>query len=67
VPQDDKLRARLARIVVDGTGDRPACFTLTEPDDDATIMAIGVDDPSTLPAPLERKVLEAWCAGAAER
>jgi hypothetical protein len=67
VPQYEKLRARLTRIVVDGTGDRVACFTLTEPDGDATIMAIGVNDPSTLPATLERKVLEAWCAGAAER
>jgi len=67
VPQDEKLRARLAGIVVDGTGDRPACFTLTEPDGDATIMAIGVNDRTALPASLERDVLEAWCAGAAGR
>ena len=66
-PQDDKLRARLARIVVEGTGDRPACFTLIEPDGDATIMAIGVNDRTALPASLERDVLEAWCAGAAGR
>ena len=67
VPQDEKLRARLAGIVVDGTGDRPACFTLTEPDGDATIMAIGVNDRAALPASLGRDVLEAWCAGAAGR
>jgi hypothetical protein len=67
VPQDEKLRARLARIVVDGTGDRPACFTLTEPDGDATIMAIGVNDSAALPATHERDVLEAWCAGTAGR
>jgi hypothetical protein len=64
-PQDDRLRSRLARIVVDGTGDRPSCFTLTEPDGDATIMALGVRDRAALPASLERDALEAWCAGAA--
>lgn len=66
-PRDDRLRARLARIVVDGTADRASCFTLTEPDGDSTIMAIGVDDRAALPASLERDALRAWCAGAAGR
>lgn len=66
-PRDDRLRARLARIVVDGTADRPSCFTLTEPDGDSTVMAIGVRDPAALPASLERDALEAWCIGATGR
>jgi hypothetical protein len=66
-PRDDRLRARLASIVVDGTADRPSCFTLTEPDGDATIMALGVRDRAALPASLERDALRAWCADAAGR
>lgn len=66
-PRDDRLRARLERIVVDGTADRPSCFTLTEPDGDATIMALGVHDRAALPTSLERDALQAWCAGAAGR
>ena len=67
LPQDEKLRTRLAKIVVDGTADRPACFTLTEPDGDATVMAIGVNDQAELPATLDLDVLAAWCAGATGR
>lgn len=66
-PRDERLRARLASIVVDGTTDRPSCFTLTEPDGDATIMALGVRDRTALPTSLERDALQAWCAGAAGR
>ena len=66
-PRDDRLRARLERIVVDGTADRPSCFTLTEPDGDATIMAIGVSDRGTLPSPLARQHLQSWCVQAGAR
>lgn len=65
-PRDEKLRRRLATILVDGSSDRPRCFTLSEPDGDASIMALGVREPSSLPASLERDALQAWCAGAAE-
>jgi hypothetical protein len=64
-PRDDKLRRRLSTIVVDGAADRPRCFTLTEPDGDASIMALGVQDRAALPASLERDPLRAWCTGAA--
>jgi hypothetical protein len=67
VPRDPKLARRLATIQVAGTADRPRCFTLTEPDDDASIVALGVRDRTALPAPLERQALQAWCAGEAER
>lgn len=66
-PRDARLRTRLAKIVVDGTADRPTCFTLTEPDGDSTTMALNVSDPAALPSSLELDALEAWCAGAAGR
>jgi hypothetical protein len=62
-PRDDKLKRRLSRIVVDGADNRPRCFTLDEPDGDASLMALGVADPGALPASLDRDVLHAWCTG----
>jgi hypothetical protein len=67
VPRDAKLARRLAIIRVDGANDRPRCFTLAEPDDDASIVTLGVQDRTALPATLDRRALEAWCAGEAER
>lgn len=67
MPRDARLRTRLAKIVVDGTADRPTCFTLTEPDGDSTTMALNVSDPAALPSSLELDALEAWCSGAAGR
>jgi hypothetical protein len=61
VPRDRKLQRRLARIVVDGTADRPRCFTMLESDGDGSVMALGVAAPADLPAPLDRPALEAWC------
>ena len=60
-PRDDKLKRRLARIVVDGADNRPKCFTLDEPDGDASLMALGAADPAALPAALDRDALHAWC------
>jgi hypothetical protein len=67
VPRNPKLVRRLATIRVDGAADRPRCFTLSEPDDDASVVALGVRDRTALPVTLERRVLQAWCAGEAER
>jgi hypothetical protein len=61
-PRDAKLQHRLAAIVVNGSGDRPRCFTLEEPDHDASLMALGIQGPADLPQPLERQSLNAWCA-----
>jgi hypothetical protein len=59
-PRDERLKRRLASIVVDGRQDRPRCLTLAEPDGDASVMALGVRDRAELPASLERKSLQAW-------
>lgn len=67
VPRDPKLARRLAIIRVDGAGDRPHCFTLAEPDDDASIVTLGVQDRTALPETLDRRALEAWCAGEPQR
>jgi hypothetical protein len=67
VPRGDKLRARLARVRVDGHADRAKCMVLEEPDGDATIMAIGVSDRGTLPTPLGREQLQSWCVQARAR
>jgi hypothetical protein len=60
-PRDDKLKRRLSAIVVDGADDRAKCFTLEEPDGDASLMALGVAGPDELPAALERQTLHDWC------
>ena len=60
-PRDDKLKRRLSAIVVDGAGDRAKCFTLEEPDGDASLMALGVAGPDELPAAFERQTLHDWC------
>jgi hypothetical protein len=62
-PRDERLKSRLASIVVDGRQDRPRCLTLAEPDGDASVMALGVRDRAELPASLERASLQAWCSG----
>jgi hypothetical protein len=62
-PRDAKLKRRLSRITVNGRDDRPRCFTLEEPDADASLMAIGVERPGDLPQPLDQNALAAWCAG----
>ena len=60
-PRDDKLKRRLSAIVVDGAADRAKCFTLEEPDGDASLMALGVAGPDELPAAFERQTLHDWC------
>jgi hypothetical protein len=60
-PREDKLKRRLSSIVVDGAGDRAKCFTLEEPDGDASLMALGVAGAADLPAAFERKSLRDWC------
>jgi len=66
-PVDAALRKRLALVQVDGAQDRARCFTLTEPDGDASVMALGVADRAALPASLEREELARWCSREAER
>lgn len=67
VPRGDNLRARLARVRVYGHGDRADCITMEEPDDDATVMTIGLSDRGRLPSPLGRDQLQSWCAQARAR
>jgi hypothetical protein len=66
VPIDDKLKRRLARIEVDGSLDRPRCFTMTEPDGDASVMALGVQGRADLPQSISRESLAQWCSAGAE-
>jgi hypothetical protein len=61
-PRDDRLARRVASMRVDGSGAQPRCFSVSEPDGDASVMAVGVHDAGELPTPLERTSLEAWCA-----
>ena len=60
-PRDRKLKTRLALIRVDGAKGNPRCFTIVEPDGDASLMALGIQDRTALPAALERQSLQAWC------
>ncbi len=66
VPIDEKLRRRLARIVVDGALDRARCFTMSEPDGDASVMALGIQGRADLPQTLSLESLAAWCSAGAE-
>ena len=66
-PVDAALLKRLALVQVDGAQDRARCFTLTEPDGDASVMALGVADRAALPASLAREALDRWCNGETER
>jgi hypothetical protein len=60
-PRDRKLKTRIALIRVNGVGGNPRCFTTVEPDGDASLMALGLQNRTTLPAALDRQSLQAWC------
>jgi hypothetical protein len=64
-PLDATLGRRLAAIRVDGSQDRARCFTMTEPDGDASVMTLGVPGRAALPQSLARESLQAWCADGA--
>ena len=66
-PRDPKLARRLATIRVDGEHDRARCFTLTEPDGDGSVMAVGARDRADLPDAIDRDTLQAWCADGDQR
>jgi hypothetical protein len=61
-PREDKLKTRLALIRVDGAKSSPRCVTMVEPDGDASVMALGIQDRSALPTSLDRQSLLLWCA-----
>jgi hypothetical protein len=65
IPTDEKLERRLARIVVDGALEHARCFTMSEPDGDASVMALGIQGRDELPQPLTRESLAVWCASGA--
>lgn len=67
VPRDARLQQRLAAITVDGRDATARCFTLAEPDDDASVLALGIAAPAVLPQPIERASLARWCAGTGDR
>jgi len=64
-----KLTARAARpgklnrvvVSVDGSGDEPRCFSLYQPDGDASVMLLGSLAAATLPDPPTRGALEKLC------
>ena len=64
-----KLTARAARagklnhvvVSVDGSANEPHCFSLYQPDGDASIMLLGPLAGATLPDPPARSVLEKLC------
>jgi len=60
-PRDQKLRSRLAGILIDGAGDRPRCYTLEQPNGSASIMLLGVRDLEQLALAAAREAVEAWC------
>jgi hypothetical protein len=60
-PRVDKLKQHLSRIVVNGVESDAKCFTLEEPDGDASLMALGITGPEALPASRGRAALHAWC------
>jgi hypothetical protein len=62
-PHDEKLRSRLAGILIDGTADRPRCYTLEQPNGNASIMALGARDLEQLALPATREAIETWCRG----
>lgn len=66
VPRDERLQRRLSGIVVDGTEDRARCFTMLEPDGDASVMVLGAAGRSGLPPALGREALGDWCGGEGE-
>ena len=64
-----KLTARAARagklnhvvVSVDGSGDEPRCFSLYQPDGDASVMLLGSLASARLPDPPTRSALEKLC------
>jgi len=64
-----KLTARAARpgklnrvvVSVDGRGDEPHCFSLYQPDGDASVMLLGTLAAASLPDPPTRGALEKLC------
>lgn len=64
-PTSDRVRQKLGSIHVDVERDAVRCFTLVEPDGDASLMLLGDTAPATRPEPLERGWLEALCSGVA--
>jgi hypothetical protein len=64
-----KLTARAARpgklnrvvVRVDGSGDEPHCFSLYQPDGDASVMLLGSLAAASLPDPPTRNALENLC------
>lgn len=61
VPRDEKLRRR-ATIEIRGAGDVLRCVSVVEPDDDASVMAVGAAAAGVEGAPL-RDVLLRHCRG----
>jgi outer membrane lipoprotein carrier protein LolA len=64
-----RLTARAARagklnrvvVSVDGSGDEPRCFSLYQPDGDASVMLLGTLAGASLPDPPTRPALEQLC------
>ncbi len=62
-PLQSSLSRHLRAIVIDGSANQPQCFSLLEPDGDASVMLLGALASAKLPTPPTRAALTAICHG----
>jgi len=62
VPRDERTRKRIERVVIDGRGDEPRCFSVSAADGNLSVMLLGAAG-EPLPSPLERAALHERCTG----
>ena len=61
-PRLAALARHLRRVVVDGSGSEPQCFSMQQTDGDASVMLLGAKAAAPLPDPPARAALAALCA-----
>lgn len=65
IPQVRDLARHLARVVVDGSGDEPHCFSFEQRDGDASVMLLGALAKAPLPTPPTPAALASLCRSGA--
>jgi Outer membrane lipoprotein carrier protein LolA-like len=63
-PRDARSRKKLQRIVIEGAGDAPRCFTLHNADGAASVMLLGAAAASEIPTDIALDGLQRICGGA---
>jgi hypothetical protein len=63
-PRDARARKKLQRIVIEGAGDAPRCFTLHNADGGASVMLLGDAATHALPPDVALENLRSICGGA---